>query len=153
LPKRPAALWLAFVPFLLASGGEPLALADLEGGRVAVALGADDEAIVVHFWATWCPECVAELPALASAARSCAGAPVRVLAVNVDESPEKIAAYRAEHPFDLPVLRDEDGKVWRRFARGLPANLIWRGESRRTDTGLRTEAEWRTTLADLGCSR
>jgi thiol-disulfide isomerase/thioredoxin len=154
LPKRPAAPWLALVPFLLGSGGEPIDLTELDGSTpVSLALAPDRTAVVVHFWATWCPECVAELPALASAARACTGAPVALVAVNVGETAEAIARYREEHPFDLPVLRDPNGKTWRRFARGLPANVIWTAPAgQRTDTGLRTEAEWRTTLAGLGCA-
>jgi thiol-disulfide isomerase/thioredoxin len=152
LPKRSAAVWLALLPFLLAGGGEPLALANLEGRQVELALRPGDSALVVHFWATWCPECVTELPALAAAARACAGGPVRVVAVNAGESAEDVARWRAAHAFDLPVLRDPDGKVWRRFARGLPANLIWTRIEQRTDTGLRSEAKWRETLASLGCA-
>jgi thiol-disulfide isomerase/thioredoxin len=148
-PKALAALLLT--PLLLAShGSEPLALVDLDGAPVRLA--REEGAVVAHFWATWCSECVAELPALASAAQSCADRPVRVVAINVGESAEAIVRYRAEHPFDLPVLRDPGGKVFRRFARGLPANLIWTGAGRRTDTGLRSEAAWRKTLAELGCA-
>jgi thiol-disulfide isomerase/thioredoxin len=148
---RPVAALVVLVPLLLGSGGEPLPLTDLAGAPAPLALAPGEAAIVAHFWATWCPECVAELPALASAARSCADAPVRVVAVNVGESPEEIARWRAEHAFDLPVLRDAGGKVWRRFARGLPANVIWTPGERKPDTGLRSEPEWRKLLAGFGC--
>jgi thiol-disulfide isomerase/thioredoxin len=150
--RHAAALLVLLAPLAAAAGHDtPLALTDLEGRPAELALGASESAVVVHFWATWCRECVSELPALASAARACAGDPVRVVAVNVGESADEVARWRAEHPFDLPVLRDADGKVWRRFARGLPANLIWTRTGQRSDTGLRTEPEWRTTLTELGC--
>ena len=153
LSTRHAAVFLlALAPLAAAAGHDaPLALADLEGRPAELALGASESAVVVHFWATWCRECVSELPALARAASACAGDPVRVVAVNVGESADDVARWRAEHPFDLPVLRDPDGKAWRRFARGLPANLIWTRAGQRSDTGLRTESEWRSTLTELGC--
>jgi thiol-disulfide isomerase/thioredoxin len=154
VPSRHAAavVLLALAPLAAAADGDaPLALTDAAGQPAEIALGASESAVVVHFWATWCKECVTELPALASAARACAGDPVRVVAVNVGESADVVARWRAEHPFDLPVLRDPGGKVWRRFARGLPANLIWTRAGQRPDTGLRTEPEWRTQLAGLGC--
>jgi thiol-disulfide isomerase/thioredoxin len=151
LPKRTAALCLALLPLLAASGEDPLELSDLDGRPASIALAPGETAVVVHFWATWCPECVAELPILARAARSCAGAPVRILAVNVGESAEQIVRWRAEHAFELPVLRDPKGKVWRSVARGLPANLAWTSDGLRSDLGERSEPEWRETLAAFGC--
>jgi thiol-disulfide isomerase/thioredoxin len=147
-----AALLLALAPLAAAANHDaPLALVDAAGRPAELALGAAESAVVVHFWATWCKECATELPALASAARACAGDPVRVVAVNVGESADDVARWRAKHPFDLPVLHDAGGKVWRRYARGLPANVIWTRTGQRADTGLRTESEWRTKLTELGC--
>lgn len=144
---------MLLAPLAAAAGHDgPLALTDLEGRPAELALGASEAAVVVHFWATWCRECVTELPALASAARACAGGPVRVVAVNVGDSAADVARWRAEHPFELPLLLDPGGRVWRRFARGLPANLIWTRAGRSADTGLRTESEWRTKLTELGCA-
>ena len=71
--------------------------------------------------------------------------------VNVAESPETIARFRESHGLSLPVLRDPDGRVWRRFARGLPANLTWTREGRSAELGPRDEAAWRHALGALGC--
>jgi thiol-disulfide isomerase/thioredoxin len=127
---------------LVGAGGEP----------VRLALGPGEQGLVVHFWATWCADCKTELPALGRAARGCEGAGVRVVAVNVGESPETIAAFEAEQPIALPALRDPDGRAWRRFARGLPANLVWTPGGQRGEVGPLDEAAWRAKLAGLGCS-
>jgi peroxiredoxin len=144
-------LLLAGAPLLLAGELRPLSLVTFEGERVELALEAGERALVVHFWAAWCPECAEELPVLERALRACEGAPVRVVMVNVAESPRTIASFREAHGLALPVLRDPDGEVWRRFARGLPANLTWTPEARRAELGPRDEAAWKRALAELGC--
>jgi thiol-disulfide isomerase/thioredoxin len=145
-------LLLAGAPLRLAAGEEqPLSLVSFEGERVLLAPAPGQEALLVHFWATWCPDCVEELPALERAARACEGAPVRVAVVNVAESQGAIARFREAYGLVLPTLRDPDGRVWRRFARGLPANLVWTREGRRVELGPRGEAAWERTLAELGC--
>ena len=87
-----------------------------------------------------------------AAALACEGSGVRVVAVNVGESAETIAAFEAEQPIVLPALRDPDGRTWRRFARGLPANLLWTPAGQRSEVGPLDEAAWRAKLANLGCS-
>lgn len=48
-------------------------------GRVADARGT---VVLLHFWATWCPPCVAELPGLLELGRA---GTVRVIAVSLDD--------------------------------------------------------------------
>src|SRR5206468_246473 len=71
-PRAPWALGLAL--WLL--GAAPPAPLEVEGpGGESVALAPrDGRALVVHFWATWCPSCVEEVPELLRAAAGCAGA-------------------------------------------------------------------------------
>ena len=146
-------LLLAGAPLWLAGEADrPLALVSLGGEPVQVAPLPEEQALLVHFWATWCPECAEELPILERAARACAGAPVRVVMVNVAESPETIGRFRESLGLALPVLRDPDGSVWRRFARGLPANVTWTREGRRVEMGPRDAAAWERALGDLGCA-
>jgi thiol-disulfide isomerase/thioredoxin len=151
--SRLACLVLALAPLLGASAGEPLALEDARGAAVALAPEPGERALVAHFWATWCPECVKELPTLERLAPRCAPHGVRIVAVNVGESLEAIERFRAEHGIALPMLRDPKGRAWRSLAaRGLPANLVWTGGVRRVEVGPRDDAAWARTLAELGCS-
>lgn len=55
--------------------------ATLDGstGRIADARGT---VVLLHFWATWCPPCVAELPGLLELGRE---GTVRVIAVSLDD--------------------------------------------------------------------
>jgi thiol-disulfide isomerase/thioredoxin len=136
---------------LLGAAPGPLSLVDPDGAPVRLALEPGEKALVVHFWASWCVECEKELPVLGRAARACRGAPVRVVAVNAGDTAEEVARYRTEHPFELPVLRDPDGDAWRRFARGLPANLFWTSSGQHAEVGPIDEASWSRRLAELGC--
>jgi thiol-disulfide isomerase/thioredoxin len=149
-----ARAWLALllVPLLGASAEGPLALEDELGAPVQLALAPGERALVAHFWATWCPECVEELPALARLASGCAADGVRIVAVNVGEDAEAIEAFRSEHGVAWPVLRDPKGRAFRSSgARGLPANLVWTARARRVEVGPRDAAAWERALADLGC--
>jgi thiol-disulfide isomerase/thioredoxin len=146
-----AALAVA-APALLGAAPRALELTGPQGEPVALALAPGEAALVVHFWATWCADCKTELPALGRAAGACEGRPVRVVVVNVAESAEEIRAFEAKTAISLPSLRDPEGRVWRRFARGLPANLVWTPAEQRSDVGPLDEAAWRLRLAALGCS-
>ncbi|HEY8494928.1 MAG TPA: TlpA disulfide reductase family protein [Myxococcota bacterium] len=131
---------------------EPLRFRDLDGAPVEVSPPAGDGAVVIHYWATWCPQCGPELAGLAAAAEACAGTAVRVLAVDVDEPAERVRAFLAEHGLALEPLLDPGGRSWRRTGgRELPANLIWTARGRRHTFGPRDEATWRAELATLGC--
>ena len=64
----------------------------------------------LNVWATWCKPCVAEMPSLLRWHEQLvrAGKPVNLVFLSVDESAEKIAAYRKEHPTTPETLRVED---------------------------------------------
>lgn len=135
-----------------AASAAPAPAGAAEGMLEEIALGDGERALVLHFWATWCPACVEELPALAAALDACRGASVRVLAVNVGESPEEATRFLAEHGISLPLHFDPRGRAWRRFGvRALPANVVLRpGETTRTE-GPSSAEQWRSRLAELGC--
>jgi len=134
-------------------GAEPLRLETLAGEPVVLELREGDAALVVHFWATWCPECVEELPFLAGAAARCAGSGVRIAAVDVGEDAATIARFLEAHDVSLPVLRDPRGGVWRRLGGvGLPTNLVWTRDARTVEVGPRGRAGWTSALAALGCA-
>lgn len=141
----------ALLALWLGAGEAPLEVENAAGERIALALGADERALVVHFWASWCPECEEELPELERAQRDCP-AEVRVVALNVGEPAEVARRFLERHGSSLALFRDPEGHVWRRLARGLPANLIWTRTGRRTEVGPKTPSAWRSLLASFGCA-
>ena len=139
----------------LLGAGPPQAieLRSLAGQEVRITHATGEPDVVLHFWATWCPECAEELPSLAGAARACDPARVRVLAVNAGEAPALVKAYVAEHAFALPVVLDPGGRAWRQAGFfGLPSNLVWTAQGVTTSSGPTSGDRWRERLADLGCT-
>jgi thiol-disulfide isomerase/thioredoxin len=59
--------------------------------------------VLVHFWATWCPPCVEELPGLLELAES---GKLRVLAVSVDPSWAAVEGFLGREPPAAVVLSD-----------------------------------------------
>jgi thiol-disulfide isomerase/thioredoxin len=83
--------------------------------------------VLLHFWATWCEPCRAELPTLMALSRE---QRVAVLLVSVDESWPVI-----EHYFDADVpaeiMLDHEGELRRAFAVStLPDSYLLDGEGR-----------------------
>lgn len=143
---------VASLALLAVAKPEPIELRTLDGAQVRVAREPGEAALVLHFWASWCPECRDELPALERVARACEATRVRVLAVNVGETAEQARAFAEEHGVTLTVLLDERGRAWRRAGlRGLPANLVWTAEGVQSSEGPASAARWREQLAALGC--
>lgn len=71
--------------------------------------------VLVSFWASWCPPCVAELPGMQRLAQRLGGESFAVLAVNVGESAFRIEQFRRLVRVDLPMPMDRDGETFRRW--------------------------------------
>lgn len=81
--------------------------------------------VLLIFWATWCPSCVDEIPALNEIRSQYSEDQLQLLAVNVQESREQIAAFAKKHPMQYPILLDETGDVAARYGLvGLPASVL-----------------------------
>jgi len=68
--------------------------------------------VMVHFWATWCPPCVEELPLLDRLYRTVVDKDFQLLAVSVDEGgAPAVAAFLKKNGLTLPVLLDPDRMI------------------------------------------
>ncbi len=80
--------------------------------------------ILMNLWATWCPPCNAEMPALQRFAREYAGKVV-VLGVDEGESRAQASAYARAHGVTFPILLDESQQYGRTYEGiGLPTSVI-----------------------------
>jgi len=68
--------------------------------------------LVLHFWATWCPPCVKELPLLARLARDASSRGIDFLPVSLDDPTERSATWvgrllaaKTGDPLWSPILR------------------------------------------------
>ena len=82
--------------------------------------------LLINFWATWCPPCVAELPALDRAAIALAGS-VTVLLVSVDRGGKaKALPFLKQRAITTPVIGfDPKAALSREMGvRGLPTTFL-----------------------------
>jgi peroxiredoxin len=84
--------------------GKTVSLADYRG-----------KVVLVHFWATWCPPCVEEIPTLERFYQQVLGADIEVLGVSVDDSADVLKAFLDKNKVHFPVLRDPGGKTARSY--------------------------------------
>lgn len=85
-------------------GGQEKSLAQFRG-----------QVVLVDFWATWCPPCVASMPELEATYRSLGARGFVVLGVNQEpESPDRVRGFVRSKGLSFPVLMDP-GAIRRDF--------------------------------------
>ncbi len=81
--------------------------------------------MIVNFWATWCPPCRDELPALQRVWEELREDGLVVLGVNVGEDAELIFFFTADYPVDFPLLLDQDATAIDTWpVRGIPTTFV-----------------------------
>jgi peroxiredoxin len=90
-------------------------LEDLKGGSVSLG-ELRGKVIFLHFWATWCPPCLVELPGLQRFVEGLDKGQYALLAVCVDnERPARIRDFLKSWGAEIPVYLDPGGSLARRF--------------------------------------
>ena len=75
-------------------------------------LGAErGRLVVLNFWASWCPPCVAEMPSLERLQRALAADGLSVVAVSTDVDAAAPRQFVADHRLTLRVLHDPGGRT------------------------------------------
>jgi thiol-disulfide isomerase/thioredoxin len=64
--------------------------------------------VLLQFWATWCPYCKRDMPALESVGREFESQGLMVLGVNVGESKKKVKQFLEQSPRSSKVILTED---------------------------------------------
>ena len=116
---------------------------DSEGNEKTVADFAGHP-LLINLWATWCPPCVAEMPALDRTQAALAGAGWKVLALSSDRAgkPQVEAFFARTEVKKLGIWLDPRGAAARALgARGLPTSIIVNREGQEV-ARLEGAAEW-----------
>jgi peroxiredoxin len=122
----------------------PFSLSGLDG-RTYSLVSVKGRALLLYFWATWCPICSKELPSTIEALhREFQDRGLVILAVSVQEPRDRVVAWVKERGLQVPVLLDTDGAVAQAYrATGTPtfvlmdprSQLVGRGVGARDWTG------------------
>jgi thiol-disulfide isomerase/thioredoxin len=111
--------------------GEQRTLADFRG-----------KVVLVNFWASWCPPCISEMPALKRLSQSMADRSFALLAVNVAEGRGIVQRFASLEESGIELLRDVDGKVAKDWGVEVyPTSVIVDGLGRRQAT-IVGETDW-----------
>lgn len=82
------------------------------------------KAVLLNFWATWCPPCEAEMPLLEQTAQAYPDQLI-VLGVNNQEDDQTVNAFIAQHGITFPIALDTSGMVADQyFARNFPTTYF-----------------------------
>ena len=101
-------------------------LESLDGGRVRLS-DLRGQVVVLNVWASWCPPCRAEMPALQALHEQRAGDGVVVLAINstVQDSEQAARDFAVEVGLTFPIGLDRDGQATRLYqVRALPSTFF-----------------------------
>lgn len=132
---------------------EPQFTVQTRDGRVLTADSLRGRVVLVNIWATWCPPCRAEMPALQQLASSHTDEPFVLLGLSVDRGPAaSVDAFLRERGITYPNAIIDDN-VLRAFGgvRGYPTSFLLdkRGVLRHTVLGPVAPLTLRPAIARL----
>jgi peroxiredoxin len=97
------------------SAAPSLPIADRSGNRIDLSR-LKGKLVIVHFWATWCPPCVEEVPALSRFWEGYRGRDdIELYVISVDKDWKTIDQFNAKHPNTLPLYIDAEASTAKRF--------------------------------------
>ena len=110
--------------------GETVRVSDFKG-----------QVVMLNFWATWCPPCKAEMPAIQAAYKQYHDQGFNVLAINNGETVAQVQPFASTLALSFPIGLDTDASLQRTFAiKGYPTSIFisGAGEVYATHTGMLT---------------
>ena len=140
----PEAISRFFAARLNDTQGRPQAIAQWQG-----------QVLVVNFWATWCPPCREEMPALARLQTKYAAKNVRFVGISLDTA-DNVVKYETQNPVGYPLLiaSEEGPELTRQLGNSrlaLPYTVVLGrgGDVQMTTLGRVSEAELDALLLKL----
>jgi peroxiredoxin len=97
----------------------------LEGGGTFRLADQRGKVVFVNFWATWCPPCREEMPAMERLYQQHKDQGLTMLAISIDADPKAVGPFLTEHKLSFPVGLDPKMEVANGYGvRALPSTFI-----------------------------
>ena len=98
---------------------KPVTLSELRG-----------KVVWVNFWATWCPPCRAEMPAMDAFYAQYKSQGLVILSIS-DEDPAVVSKFLSQYGYQMPVLLDPGDSVHKQFhIQGIPQSFFFNREGK-----------------------
>jgi len=95
-----------------------------DGASVTLSSYTGKTPVLLVFWATWCPYCVEEIPALIDLHSKKQGQ-LEIIAIDIQEDAAKIKSFAQKKNIPYMMLIDKTGKTASAYGvRGIPANIL-----------------------------
>ena len=119
--------------------GEQVQLSSLKG-----------EPVILHFWASWCPPCRSEMPAMSSWVQQ--HPDVNVVMISLDYDQEGAAAFYQQKNIQQPLNMGKQRDTMALGVRGLPTTIVIdaNGNVKKRHMGDLNWADERVSLMVLG---
>jgi peroxiredoxin len=81
--------------------------------------------VLLHFFASWCSECAAEIPTLRNLNNAFKGSDFQIVGVAIDDDPFDAQSFVRQHGIPFPVILDAQGDLKNYFSiKDLPVTLF-----------------------------
>ena len=80
-------------------------------GRALELSALRGQVVLLNFWASWCPPCVEEMPALSRLHQQISASGGMVLGISVDDDEAKYQKFLQDHQITFPNYRDPDRRL------------------------------------------
>ena len=92
---------------------------------------ASHRAVLINFWATWCPPCREEIPGLISLQKKYGGNTFTIIGIDIGETSTKVSAFAAKVGINYPVALDRDQGVAEMYkVVGIPTSYLISSEGK-----------------------
>lgn len=107
-------------------------LKDITGKSVSLeSVLKANKAVLVNFWATWCPPCREEIPGLIDLQAKYGNSGFTVLGIDIGESAGKVSNFMQKVGINYPVLLDADQSVAESYrVVGIPTSYLVSGDGK-----------------------
>ena len=99
-------------------------LPSLDGGRYSLQSAAD-KTVLLHFWATWCVQCIHELESLHNLYRTLDHEKFEIITIAIDDRWEEVNKVRIRGKYLFPMLIDVENMSKGQYGiSGIPQTLL-----------------------------